>query len=129
MRKISKTIADIDDGGLQKKMDYEFSKVMSSINDEKADTSKSATIDIRIKFSPSSDRKVVSITYGVKSKLLPSEAKAIAMYNTQAVDENGVLHNVLKDVSENANGQIDIFGSINELTEIAYENIEEDEKE
>lgn len=120
-KQVYKSIAEIDDGGIMKKMDYELSKVMASINDVNADRKKGAEITLKIKFKPDEDAQFVKVNYDVKGKLCPICQREITLLNSQGEDKStGEIIPILKEFNGQATGQLNLDGDIHEPLEIMY---------
>ena len=114
-KEVKKSILEAGRNKIMELADYELEKVMANINDINTDPKKKRKITIELTFAPSEDRKQIVMTSQVKSKVEPTKPTETTLFNVLAKDdETGEIFPVLKEVSDIAIGQLDIYGDVKE---------------
>lgn len=115
MRKVKKSILEACHGAILDIADNELEKVMANINDINTDPKKRRTIDIKLVFQPNQDRSKIAMTAQVKSKIEPLVPTETTLFNVQEKnDKTGEVVNVLRELTGEAPGQLNVFGDISE---------------
>lgn len=115
MRKVKKSLLEACHGAILEAADYELEKVMSNINDINTDPKKKRSITIKVTFAPSADRKKIGMSTQVNSKVEPTNPVETTLFNVMETNEStGEKVNVLREVTDQAPGQINVFGDISE---------------
>lgn len=115
MRKVKKSILEACHGTILEIADNELEKVMANINDINTDPKKKRTIDIKLSFQPNQDRSKINMTAQVKSRVEPLVPTETTLFNIQETNEKtGEVVNVLRELTGEAPGQLNVFGDITE---------------
>lgn len=115
MRKVKKSILEACHGALLEAADYELEKIMSNINDINTDPKKKRTMTIKISFVPNQDRKKITMSTQVLSKVEPVSPVETTLFNVmEQNNDTGERVNVLREVTDQAPGQLNVFGDITE---------------
>lgn len=108
-----RNILEIDNASILKNIDMELERVMLNINDINTDEKK-REITIKLEITPLKDRKQVYVKANVASKLRPAKQTEVTLFNVKEKSENGVVVNVLQEITNAPVGQINIDGEIQE---------------
>lgn len=115
MRKVKKSILEACHGTIKEIADNELEKVMANINDINTDPKKKRSIDIKLTFQPNQDRSKINMTAQVKSKIEPLVPTETTLFNVKETnDKTGEVVNVLRELTDEAPGQLNVFGDITE---------------
>lgn len=115
MRKVKKSILEACHGAILVAADYELEKVMSNINDINTDPKKKRTMSIKVTFTPNQDRKKITMSTQVVSKVEPVSPVETTLFNVIETNrDTGEAVNVLREVTDQAPGQLNVFGDISE---------------
>lgn len=115
MLKIKKSILEACHGAILEIADNELERILSNINDINTDPKKKRQIDIKLSFTPSADRKQINMTAQVKSKIEPLAPTETTLFNVIETNEKtGERVNILREMTGQANGQMDLLGNFSE---------------
>ena len=118
-----KSILDFGGGEIIDRINYEFAKVVDNINNPNTDE-KARKITVEVQLVPINNRKTVSMTTVVKTKLSP-----INSVHTQMVLQQDNQKIVGYEADGLGEGQIDIFGEVHEVKYIELSNDDKEAKE
>lgn len=124
-----RNILEINNKELFQKAQYEHDKIMANIADPSTDE-KPREMVLKLKYIPNRDNGTVTIATEVSSKLGKLKPIQTPLLMTKITDPvTGESKEVLKQITGQADGQLDIFGRINEPEVIVYDsnlNMEEE---
>lgn len=112
MKETAKSILEVAHGEILKKTDYELSKILANINDVNTSDKAKRKLNITITLQPINDRENVIMTCDVKSSLSPINPTEIILTNSERVNDDGEVINILQEVSKQARGQLNLNGEI-----------------
>lgn len=115
MRKVKKSILEACHGAILEAADYELEKIMANINDINTEPKKKRTMTIKVNFIPTSDRKKIGMSTQVLSKVEPVNPVETTLFNVMETNsQTGESVSVLREVTDQAPGQLNVFGDITE---------------
>lgn len=114
-KKVKRSILEACQGAILEVADYELQKILDNINDINTDPKRKRTMTIKVELTPSADRKKITMATKVISKLEPTNPIETTLFNVmEENNETGERVNVLREVIDQAPGQLNIYGDIKE---------------
>lgn len=89
-----------------------YQKILANINDVNTSDKAKRKLNITITLQPINDRENVIMTCDVKSSLSPINPTEIILTNSERVNDDGEVINILQEVSKQARGQLNLNGEI-----------------
>ena len=105
LNKIS--ILEAASGAIKERMDYELAKIIDNILDPNTRADKKRTLTVTLELLPDAERKQISLSTVVKSKLEPTAA--ISASFAIGADEDGEI--TVFEMLAQLPGQRDVFGN------------------
>lgn len=113
MKQTKKSIIEACHGEIMAKADYALEQVLANINDVNTDEKKKREINIKLTFVPRSGRKEIAMSVQTSTKLVPVNPTETTLFNVTETDrETGEVFTVLKEMTGQAPGQINLDGDI-----------------
>lgn len=101
------SIVDMAMGQIKEKINYEMSRIIKNILDDKTNATEKRVLNIKITVEPQADRRMFTATAAVSSKLAAPRA---AFTTLKLFEENGTI--VGKEVLTELDGQTDMDGFV-----------------
>lgn len=101
-------------GAIMERIDYEMKTVIDNILDPNTKAVAKRTLSLTIDLTPDDNRKVLAVSCTVKSKLVPTNPVATALY-ISGEDADGVT---AVEMVPNIPGQADLFGGEEEAAPV-----------
>lgn len=113
MKQSKKSIIEACHGEIMEKADYALEQVLANINDINTDEKKKREINIKLTFTPQNGRKEVKMSVQTSTKLVPVNPAETTLFNVMEKNtETGEVVTVLKEITGQAPGQINLDGDI-----------------
>ena len=118
LKKVKKMgILGLQEGQLINQINYELERVINNINDINTDD-RPREINIKIKITPIQNKKQLVVESTATSKIRPLNKVQSTLFNSQKTDKDtGIVYTQLREVSDIADGQLNIDGEIQEAPE------------
>lgn len=116
MVKVKKSVLQACHGAILEAADVELERIIANIADINTAPTKKRSMTITVNFVPSNDRKKITMSTTLKSKIEPTAPIETTLFNSQEVDEKtGEIIPILREVMDVLPGQINLTGDIAEL--------------
>lgn len=118
MKKEYNSILEIGNGIIMNKADKAVKDVQDSFNDEERDPKGKGKVVIELTFQQD-ESGIVYIDHNIKKTLCPTQKGKTMMASGTIINPiTGEPSAVLREINGQARGQINVFGEINEPTEV-----------
>ena len=115
MVKVKKSVLQACHGAILEAADVELERIIANIADINTAPTKKRSMTITVNFVPSNDRKKITMSTTLKSKIEPTAPIETTLFNSQEVDEKtGEIIPILREVMDVLPGQINLTGDIAE---------------
>lgn len=115
MVKVKKSVLQACHGAILEAADVELERIIANIADINTAPTKKRSMTITVNFMPSNDRKKITMSTTLKSKIEPTAPIETTLFNSQEVDEKtGEIIPILREVMDVLPGQINLTGDIAE---------------
>lgn len=115
MVKVKKSVLQACHGAILEAADVELERIIANIADINTVPTKKRSMTITVNFVPSNDRKKITMSTTLKSKIEPTAPIETTLFNSQEVDEKtGEIIPILREVMDVVPGQINLTGDIAE---------------
>lgn len=115
MVKVKKSVLQACHGAILESADVELERIIANIADINTAPTKKRSMTITVNFVPSNDRKKITMSTTLKSKIEPTAPIETTLFNSQEVDEKtGEIIPILREVMDVVPGQINLTGDIAE---------------
>ena len=115
MVKVKKSVLQACHGAILEAADVELERIIANIAYINTAPTKKRSMTITVNFVPSNDRKKITMSTTLKSKIEPTAPIETTLFNSQEIDEKtGEIIPILREVMDVVPGQINLTGDIAE---------------